>query len=380
MGRGASGKNELTVVPGRGFAAKQYRLLTPNGFIWSDTPGRFGGITTMKIFGRLDCKSGMRAKKENRVFFASWEDALACGMRPCKNCKPLPGDSYDRVNNRWQPSVLLEHPFDLDEVYPDVGAGEEMASAATTMREQGDGECDCAGYDFDYDFHAGPPRPTFRQVLAAGEAERRALYGFLTEEVGLVPFRHEAADTAQALLAKAGLKTGPIEVFAHTDDVNGDPGGYSWVLGGSDRGGVSLGCAGAIVIGNATLNDIDRWLESGEVSEWTFDSLATVLHEAIHQASPDPGRAFGGETEEADEAVVEALTRLLAPRFAAELAERHRLEAPSGEHHAYDYYLQRHPEVFALKERDLVQLVKLWAHQRPATLKHLGWSCPASKS
>lgn len=56
--------------------------------ISSAHPGNYAGITTMKIFGRLDCKSGMRAKKKNRIFFHFWEDAVEAGFRPCKNCKP----------------------------------------------------------------------------------------------------------------------------------------------------------------------------------------------------------------------------------------------------------------------------------------------------
>lgn len=54
--------------------------------------GRRGG----KIFGRLDCKTGMRMLKKNRVFFHSYEDAIAVGFRPCKLCKPTPHDTYPK--------------------------------------------------------------------------------------------------------------------------------------------------------------------------------------------------------------------------------------------------------------------------------------------
>ena len=40
-----------------------------------------------KIFGRLDCCSGVRMHKENRVFFLTWDDALANGYRPCKEVR-----------------------------------------------------------------------------------------------------------------------------------------------------------------------------------------------------------------------------------------------------------------------------------------------------
>ena len=49
---------------------------------------------TQKIFGRLDCRSGMRALKRNRIFFLTWKDAVTAGYRPCKNCRPGPDDHY----------------------------------------------------------------------------------------------------------------------------------------------------------------------------------------------------------------------------------------------------------------------------------------------
>ncbi|OGY99565.1 MAG: hypothetical protein A2945_02885 [Candidatus Liptonbacteria bacterium RIFCSPLOWO2_01_FULL_52_25] len=60
-------------------------------------PGRYAGCRTHKIFGRLDCASGKRLmKKENRVFFFTWDDAIIMGYRPCKKCKPMPNDAYPK--------------------------------------------------------------------------------------------------------------------------------------------------------------------------------------------------------------------------------------------------------------------------------------------
>lgn len=74
---------------------KKYRLMGPDGkFFLSDTPGRYAGWNgrreDRKIFGRLDCRAGMRMHRENRVFFLTWDDAIAAGFRPCKICKPVP--------------------------------------------------------------------------------------------------------------------------------------------------------------------------------------------------------------------------------------------------------------------------------------------------
>lgn len=45
-----------------------------------------GGNLKLKIYGKLNCKSGKRIKKENRVFFNSETEAVKRGFRPCGNC------------------------------------------------------------------------------------------------------------------------------------------------------------------------------------------------------------------------------------------------------------------------------------------------------
>ena len=50
---------------------------------------QFAGNARLKIFGRLNCPSGKRMKKENRVFFETETEALAYGFRPCGNCMPI---------------------------------------------------------------------------------------------------------------------------------------------------------------------------------------------------------------------------------------------------------------------------------------------------
>jgi methylphosphotriester-DNA--protein-cysteine methyltransferase len=71
---------------------KKFKVMKAGQTVGSDTPGKYAGWKKGKIFGRLDCGSGMRMKKENRVFFLTWEDAVAQGYMPCKNCKPNPND------------------------------------------------------------------------------------------------------------------------------------------------------------------------------------------------------------------------------------------------------------------------------------------------
>ncbi len=44
------------------------------------------GNSKLKIFGLLNCRSGKRMKKQNRVFFESEMEAISLGFRPCGNC------------------------------------------------------------------------------------------------------------------------------------------------------------------------------------------------------------------------------------------------------------------------------------------------------
>jgi methylphosphotriester-DNA--protein-cysteine methyltransferase len=67
---------------------KKYKVLKNGRIIESDVPGKYAGWKPGKIFGRLDCKSGLRMKKENRVFFLTWDDAILAGYRTCKKCRP----------------------------------------------------------------------------------------------------------------------------------------------------------------------------------------------------------------------------------------------------------------------------------------------------
>ena len=70
-----------------------YRLTQADGSnAESDTPGLLGGNRRLKIYGRLDCPSALRALPrgyaKRRVFFADEETAIAAGYRPCGVCMP----------------------------------------------------------------------------------------------------------------------------------------------------------------------------------------------------------------------------------------------------------------------------------------------------
>lgn len=85
-----------------------YHILKGGKIISSSQPGLYAGWRPGKIFGRLDCKSGMRMKKENRVFFHRLEDAVSEGYRPCKNCRPLNESDFKKIKRLVSYSTLEE--------------------------------------------------------------------------------------------------------------------------------------------------------------------------------------------------------------------------------------------------------------------------------
>jgi methylphosphotriester-DNA--protein-cysteine methyltransferase len=68
-----------------------YNLIDMNGnAVPSEQPGLLGGNRRLKIYGRLDCPSALRALPRgyarHRVFFADEATAIAAGYRPCGTC------------------------------------------------------------------------------------------------------------------------------------------------------------------------------------------------------------------------------------------------------------------------------------------------------
>lgn len=61
---------------------------------------QFAGYTKKKIYGLLSCQSGKRMRKENRVFFASPDEAKQNGYRPCGKCMPIAYDVWKCSNKQ----------------------------------------------------------------------------------------------------------------------------------------------------------------------------------------------------------------------------------------------------------------------------------------
>lgn len=93
---------------------KQYTILKNGDFIRSNIPGAYAGCGPGKIFGTLSCKSGMRMKKENRVFFHTLEDAVEEGYRPCKNCRPIDDEDFERIRHRVPQHKTVKDFYDRD--------------------------------------------------------------------------------------------------------------------------------------------------------------------------------------------------------------------------------------------------------------------------
>lgn len=56
-----------------------WRAIRSKAIVW-------GGNKQLKIYGTLHCASGKRMKRANRVFFASAQEAIEHGFRPCGHC------------------------------------------------------------------------------------------------------------------------------------------------------------------------------------------------------------------------------------------------------------------------------------------------------
>ena len=76
-----------------------YKILKNGEIVESSVPGSYAGWLPGKVFGRLDCKSGMRMHKKNRVFFLSLEDAVTNGYRPCKKCRPIDDKDFEKIKH-----------------------------------------------------------------------------------------------------------------------------------------------------------------------------------------------------------------------------------------------------------------------------------------
>ncbi len=69
-----------------------YTLIGPDGIPYqSEAKGLLGGNRTSKIYGSLECPTANRYVKlgtyqKSRVFFASENDAILAGYRPCGHC------------------------------------------------------------------------------------------------------------------------------------------------------------------------------------------------------------------------------------------------------------------------------------------------------
>lgn len=60
---------------------------------------QFAGHRKLKIYGTLDCASGKRMHRGNRVFFTSADEAIQLGFRPCGHCMKEAYRQWISLNN-----------------------------------------------------------------------------------------------------------------------------------------------------------------------------------------------------------------------------------------------------------------------------------------
>jgi methylphosphotriester-DNA--protein-cysteine methyltransferase len=100
---------------------KTYRLIGADGRSYeSETKGALGGNRRLKIYGRLDCPSALRAIRRggpyprHRVFFADEAGAIAAGFRPCGVCMR---EAYRRWRAAEQKNRLSARPNSKQTAY-----------------------------------------------------------------------------------------------------------------------------------------------------------------------------------------------------------------------------------------------------------------------
>ena len=154
-------------------------------------PGLFGGNRRLKIYGRLDCPSALRALPrgyaKRRVFFADEAAAIAAGYRPCAVCMPA---EY----RRWKAvSPSIESPLVKPKPPAQIGerryTEEELALILNRAAERQEG------------VQSGAPRYTLAEIqeIAAGA-------GIAPEHVASVAttLRDGAGDARRRTARRAG--------------------------------------------------------------------------------------------------------------------------------------------------------------------------------
>ncbi|MGI5491089.1 Ada metal-binding domain-containing protein [Microtetraspora malaysiensis] len=95
-----SGTDEIAGAPAG--AGKVYTLLDADRRPYSSTmPGKLGGHSSSKVYGRLNCPAALRVMAKgmyvkHRVFFADEATAIAAGYRPCGTCLPEKYQAWKR--------------------------------------------------------------------------------------------------------------------------------------------------------------------------------------------------------------------------------------------------------------------------------------------
>jgi hypothetical protein len=100
-----------------GIRTKQFKLLGADRQVYlSEFAGTLGGHRQQKIYGRLNCRSALKAiasdrgtYEKRRVFFADELTAIAAGYRPCAVCMP---DDYKRWKSGEGGKSLDMHGLD----------------------------------------------------------------------------------------------------------------------------------------------------------------------------------------------------------------------------------------------------------------------------
>jgi len=121
---------------------KTFTLVGSDGKPYSSlSRGTFGGHRGSKLYGRLDCRAGLRAIASggyvrHRVFFADEATAIAAGYRPCAICMPQEYAAWKKSQTAKNSSRLRHQAARAADCDDETGMDDEGGPALLPRRNK----------------------------------------------------------------------------------------------------------------------------------------------------------------------------------------------------------------------------------------------------
>lgn len=158
-----------------------------------------GGNQKLKIYGTLQCVSGKRMKRVNRVFFSSESEALQNGFRPCGHCMKA-------AYKRWKMDLFSKEPDGNENLLPKGGTVNYYGRIMPVQQANDYLECLLNSIDWKNDeaFILGKHIITKRKVAWYGDRNFSYTYSNTTKQA--LPWTKELLELKGLVEEKTGEK------------------------------------------------------------------------------------------------------------------------------------------------------------------------------